>query len=61
MRVSREERRLYVDKLTHTLKELMDKALENSDEGSRPKWRVVYKQTVVAEFRLATVKGRYAN
>lgn len=58
MQVDPQAKRLYIDSLRINLHTLMAKALEHSDLGSRPRWRVVYMNTVVAEFRLATVKGK---
>lgn len=49
-----ETRRIHIDTLKVNLSVLQAAALANTPTGVRWRWRVVYKETVVAELRLPT-------
>ena len=52
--VDTENRRLTIDTCKVNLSLLQAMAMENTPTGVRARWRVVYKNTVIAELRLHT-------
>lgn len=54
IQVDADTRRLTIDTCKVNLSLLQAMAISNTPEGVRARWRVVYKNTVVAELRLHT-------